>query len=255
MFVQTIFQVSMQSFLATVLVLALLNVAVAQVRTSPSYQVQSDSINIGGGFATSTSYRQESTVGEIATGPSDSTTYALRAGYQQMQSVFISLATTGDVIMSPDLFGLTSDVSNGSTTFTVVTDSPSGYQLSIVAENSPAMQSDIYSIADYNEGSEPDFSFITGSGDVHFGFTPEGVHVTSEFLDDGVSLCSTGGFNTSLSCWAGLATTPRVLAAGGGANHPSGATTTVHFRVGLGGGAGVMAGLYTATTTVTALPL
>lgn len=254
MFVYNVTLVSIQSLIATILVLSLLTVATAQVRTSPSYQVQSDSVNIGGGLATSTSYMQESTIGEIATGPSDSTAYALRAGYQQMQEVFISLSTTGDVIMDTELPGLTGGTSNGSTTFTVVTDSPAGYQLSIEAENSPAMQSGIYSIADYAEGAEPDFSFITGSSDAHLGFTPEGAHVVQEFLDDGAS-CNTGGLNTSLSCWAGLQTTPRILAAGGGANHPAGATTTVHFRVGIGSGAGVMAGLYTATTTVTALPL
>jgi len=251
---ETLAQVGIQSFIATIVVLSLLNVAVAQVRTSPSYQVQSDSINIGGGLATSSSYIQESTIGEIATGPSDSSTYALRAGYQQMQEVFISLSTTGDVIMDTELYGLTGGTSNGSTTLTVVTDSPAGYQLSIEAENSPAMQNGIYSIADYNEGAEPDFSFITGGSDAHLGFTPEGVHVVQEFLDDGAS-CGTGSLNTSLSCWAGLKTVQRILASGGGANHPDGATTTVYFRVGIGSGAGVMAGLYTATTTVTALPL
>ena len=67
--------------------------------------------------------------------------------------------------------------------------------------------------------------------------------------------CNTGLLNTSLACWDGLTTTPVQFARGGGSNHPDGATTTVHFRVGVGSAAGVVAGVYTATTTVTALPL
>jgi hypothetical protein len=243
-----------QTSVATVLVVSMLGVATAQVRSSSNYQLQSDSVNLGGGLSESPSYTQESTVGEMATGPSESTTYALRAGYQQMQAVFLSLSTTGDVIMDIDLPGLTGGTSNGSTTVTVITDSPSGYQLSIVAENSPAMQSDAYTIADYDEGLEPDFSFITGGSDAHFGFTPEGADITAEFKDDGF-ICGTGGGDTSLACWAGLSTTARIIAEKAGSNHPDGATTTVHFRVGIGSGAGVLPGVYIATTTVTAVPL
>ncbi len=242
-----------QAAIATVLTLALLHVSFAQVRSSSNYQLQSDSINIGGGLATSTSYTQESTVSEVATGPSDSATYSLRAGYQQMQEVYLSLAVSGDVTMSPSLPGVTGGTSNGSTTFTVTTDSPAGYQLTLRAENDPAMQSGPYTIADYDAGPEPDFSFVTGSSDAHFGFTPEGVDIVQAWLDDG-GTCGLDTGDTSLACWDGLSTIDRLIAQGG-SSHPTGATTTVHFRVGIGSGAGVTAGVYTATTTVTALPL
>jgi hypothetical protein len=246
--------VFIQAGVATVLAVAILGVGLAQVSTSTNYQIQSDSINIGGGLATSTSYRQESTVGEVATGPSDSATYALRAGYQQMQEVYLSLATTGDVIMSPDLPGITGGTSNGSTTFTVLTDSPAGYQLTLEAENNPAMQSGVYTIADYDAGVDADFSFVVAAGEAWFGFTPEGVDIAQDFLDDG-GTCGIDMGDTALACWDGLTTSARIIATGSGSNHPEGATTSVQFRVGLGSGAGVMAAVYTATTTVTALPL
>lgn len=242
------------SSIATVLILVLINVGFAQVRTSTNYQLQSDSINVGGGLSSSTSYVQESTVGEIATGPSNSTSYALRAGYQQMQEVFISLASTGDVVMAPALPGITGGTSNGSTTFTVITDSPSGYQLTIEAENSPAMQSGANTIADYDAGAEPDFSFIIGGTDAHLGYSPDGVDVVSTFLDDG-GTCAIGSLNTSLACWDGLDTAATAIAEGSSSNHPTGATTTVNFRVGIGSSAEVVSGVYTATSTVTALPL
>lgn len=241
--------------IATILTIAIVGVGLAQVSTSTNYQIQSDSINIGGGLSTSTSYRQESTVGEIATGPADSTTYALRAGYQQMQEVYLSLMVTGDVTMSPSLPGVTGGIANGSTSFTVLTDSPAGYQLTLQAENDPAMQSGVYTIADYDEGEEADFSFLTASGEAHFGFTPEGVDIVQAFLDDTSTCGGVGIIDTPLACWKGSSTTAAVIAQGAGSNHPLGATTTVQFRVGIGSSAGVMTGVYTATTTVTALPL
>ena len=53
----------------------------------------------------------------------------------------------------------------------------------------------------------------------------------------------------------GASTTDITIAEGVGSNHPDGATTTVNFRVGIGGNGAVLAGTYTATSTVTALPL
>jgi hypothetical protein len=172
-----------------------------------------------------------------------------------MQEVFLSLSVDGDVEMTPDLPGLTGGTSNGSTTLTVITDSPSGYAMSISAENSPALQSGVYSIDDYDAGAEPDFSFITGPNDAHFGFTPEGIDITGDYLDD-TGVCATGGTtDTPLACWDGLSTSDKIIASGSGANQPAGATTTLNFRVGIGSSGGVIAGVYTATTTVTALPL
>lgn len=231
-------------------------VTLAQVRSSTNYQLESDSINIGGGLASSTSYTQESTVGEVATGPSDSASFSLRAGYQQMQVSYISIAVTGDVSLTPNLPGISGGVSNGSTTVTVVTDNGPGYQLTIEAENDPAMQSAVGTIADYVPvGAVPDFNFATTSGQASFSFSPEGVDVASRFLDDGIDTCGTGSTDTSLSCWDGLDTTASIISQSSGPNQPAGATTTVRFRVGIGAGAGVLAGTYVATTTVTALPL
>lgn len=252
---KTFLQTITRSLLITILVISAIGIGQAQVRSSTNYQLQSDSINAGGGFSSSASYNQESTMGEIATGKSDSTSYSLRAGYQQMQEVYISLASTGNVIMSGDLPGLTGGTSNGSSTFTVITDSPSGYSLSIQAENSPAMNKGANFIDDYNASGTADFAFTVSSGQALFGFTPEGVDIVSGFLDNGTNACNTGSTDTAFACWDGLSTSTRTIATGIGANHPAGATTTVNFRVGLGGNNTVEAGVYIATTTVTALPL
>ncbi len=249
-----------QALVLTVVTLFIVDISTAEVRSSASYSMQSDSINIAGGRSDSDgskSYVQESTVGEIATGRSSSDGYSLRAGYQQMQEVYLSLSTPTDVTMDTNLLGLTGGTSNGSTTFTVVTDGPTGYELTIAAENDPAMQRDGGggSIADLDEGAEADYTFVVTAGEASFGFSPEGVDITQVFLNTTGSTCGTGSLDHSLRCWAGLATTSTVIASGDGPNQPDGATTTVNFRVGIGSGAGVLSGVYIATTTITALPL
>lgn len=243
------------SAILTVLVLLWTQLGSAQVATSTNYQLQSDSINFGGGLSTSTNYQQESTFGEVATGLGTSTTYNLYAGYQQMQEVFLSMTAPSNVILSPNLAGLTGGTSNGSTTVTVTTDSPAGYTLTLESQTDPAMQSGIYSIDDYDEGVDADYSFLVTAGIAHLGFSPSGIDIAQAFKDNNSGTCGVGSFDNALACWAGLTTLGTVISEGTDANHPDGATTTINFRVGIGSGAGVETGVYTATTTLTAIPL
>lgn len=240
---------------STVLLLSLLPLASAQVMSSTNYSIQNDSVNSGGGLSTSTNYGLEDTAGEIATGVGSSTNYELRAGYQQMQEVFISMSAVTPVTLLPALGGITGGVASGSTAVHVVTDSPSGYQLTIVASGSPAMRSGANSIANYTPvGGVPDFSFITNPADARFGFSPEGPDISIRFKDS-ASTCGVAGSDTALRCWDGLSTSAVAIAETASSNQPTGATTTIQFRVGLGGSIVVTPGVYIATTTLTALPL
>jgi hypothetical protein len=239
------------SWLLLLLLVAVTQLGFAQVRSSTNYQLQSDSINVGGGFSSSTNYSQESTFGEVATGDSGSATYQLRAGYQQMQEVFLSMSVPADVTMSPSLPGITGGTSNGSTSVVVTTDSPAGYQLTIEAANSPAMQSGVNSILDHSTLITKDFTLPTAT--TSFGFSVYGNDASLDFYNDG-AFCGSGT-NFIQECWRGLTITPFIISQGAGSNHPSGATTTLYFRVGINSGANVVSGLYTATSTLTALPL
>lgn len=243
------------TMLCTVFVVATISMAEAQVRSSLNYQLQSDSINTGGGLSTSTNFRQESTVGENATGQSTSTNYALKAGYQQLQEVYISISAPTDITMSPDIPGLTGGESNGSTTVIVTTDSPAGYQLTIQSEGDPAMQSPTDTIANYPAGATPDYDFTTGAGQAYFGFSVTSADAASAFLDNNTDTCGSGAFNTVGACWRGLSASAITVAQAAGPNHPLGTETDIYFKVGVGSGAGVAPGLYTATTTMTALAL
>ncbi|TSC60752.1 MAG: Uncharacterized protein G01um1014107_248 [Parcubacteria group bacterium Gr01-1014_107] len=113
--------------------------ALAFVMESGNYKVQSDSVNIGGLRSQSTSYRQESTVGEVATGISDSTTYRLKAGYQQMQEVFLSMTAVADITLEPSIGGITGGTGNGGTQFVVTTDSSAGFTVTIKTNSDTGM--------------------------------------------------------------------------------------------------------------------
>ena len=250
-------QVFLRSLFSTIFTLlvaiGLVHSLAAQVMSSGSYQIESDSINVGGGYSSSTNYQSESTVGEMATGESSSDSFALQAGFQQMQGSYISLTGVASVELSPSIGGVVGGVANASNTLTVVTDNAAGYSLTFESQSAPTLQSGADSIADYTPIAAADISFIFGSDDAVFGISPTGVDVLPKFLDDS-SLCGSGTSKPA-TCWIGSSTTAQELVRATNSNQPTGATTTIYYRVGIGGGVNQTPGSYTGTTTITALPL
>jgi hypothetical protein len=252
--VKDVFIVASQTILAMLCLTLMVNVGWAQVMSSSNYQIESDSINSGGGFSASTYFQMESTVGEVATGRSTSTNFQMQAGFQQMQGSFIAVSVPGTVALTPAIPGVSGGIATGSAEILVTTDNLAGYELIIAAAAAPAMQSGVYSIADYEPtGASADFAFDTGAADAHFGFSPEGTDIVNRFRDS-VGVCGSGS-DTPDRCWDGVSTTPQLIATGSGSNHPDGTTTTIQFRVEIGGSVVQPAGEYVATTTVTAVAL
>jgi hypothetical protein len=230
-------------------------VAHAQSMESASYQIQSDSINVGGAPGSSTTYRLEDTLGEVGTGNSDSASYQLRAGYQQMNEVYLALSAAADVSMAPSLGGIVGGTANGQTAATATTDSLAGYELSIRSSSSPALQKGTDTIADFSPGGTPALTFSVSAGTAAFGYSPEGADIVQRFLDNGGTCDAVGGSDTTDACWDGLSTSPVVVARRTSANHPTGTQTVVKFRTGVGANANVPEGTYTATTTLTLVAL
>lgn len=223
--------------------------------SSSNYSITADSLNSGGILSSSPSYLLEDTVGEAGTGLSSSASFNLSAGYQAMTGSSISIAGVTDVVLSPTIDGFTGGTANGSTTATVRTDNAAGYSLSVRADSSPALASSGDSFADYTPaGADPDFDFTTGDGESFFGFSPQGVDVTDTYKDDGVS-CNTGALNTAEKCWEGLSMSSQIVSRKTSGNSPGGSATTILFRAEAGASRGQDAGTYTATITLTALPL
>lgn len=246
---------SLTATLCTMLVLTLATTAWGQIRSSTNYQIERDSVNVGGGLGTSGSYSLESSVGEVVTGRGTSSSFILTAGFQQQPEVTLTLSSSGNVVMDDSIGGVAGGTSNGSTSVQASTNGAAGYQLTIQASQSPAMQSaDSDTIADYvPASSEADVTFLTGAAESRFGFSPFGTDVVDRYRTNG-TVCG-GGSASSTACWDGVSTSPTLIASAAGANAPAGATTTLFFRVGVGGSALQPPGTYVATTTVTLFSL
>lgn len=246
-------------FLAFVLLLSIFNfrlsVSFAEIMSSGSYKIQSDSVNFAGNRSTSTTYSMEDTVGEIATGDSESTLFKIKAGYQQMQETYLAMTAAGDVSMSPSIGGISGGTSNGSTNFTVTTDNAAGYSVTIKASSTPALQSPLDSFTDYSAtAASPDFNFSVPATASNFAFTPEGTDIAGTFKDNG-GACAVGSSDTADKCWAGLSTSQQTIVTRTSSNQPGGTLTTIKFKAESGSSHVQVNGTYTATTTITAFSL
>jgi hypothetical protein len=247
----------MPKALLSIIALAALGAPVAALATgmqSPSYGIMFDSLNGGGGLSSSDNYSLEDTLGEQATGLSASDTYGMRAGYQQMDSSFISITAEGDVVLPP-LSGITAATSSAAATWTVITDAPAGYSLYVRATSSPALQGGggAY-FADYDPvGADPDFAFSVPSGESRFGFSVEGDDLAARFLDNG-SACGTGSSDAVDRCYDGFSTTDAVVASRDSRTATLGSDVSLRFAAGVGPDKIQDATAYAATIILTAIP-
>ena len=246
-----------RKFLTLLLVLTLifpLYKIFAQAMQSGTYKIQSDTVNIGGKDSSSTNYKIGDTAGEVGTGDSASASYNLHAGFWQMQESYISLSTPSDLALTA-IGGIAGEASEGTLSWTVITDNMAGYSMSIQSVTSPALTSATDSFADYTPaGANPDYNFSIAPTASAFGFSPEGTDVNSRFLDNG-SACNTGVGETVAKCWDGLSTSPKDAFLRTSSNQPSGTTALVRFRAESGPSHIQPAGSYSAPITVTAITL
>ncbi len=229
----------------------------AYVASSSSYTLEKDSINFSGTEnSSSTSYQVSDTLGEVATGNLTGTSYNLNAGYRAMEaSSYITLTSPADITLT-EINSSDGGTSEGTAVWTVTTNNTSGYRLSIKASTDPALRSGANSFNDYTPaGAVPDYTWAIASSVAEFGFTPEGDHVVSRFLNNGASTCGVGATDTSSSCWDAFSTTDTTIAEDANNNNPTGTATTVRIRAEIGTEATVTAGDYSATLTVTAITL
>lgn len=230
------------------------NYSLADYMQGTVYRMQSDSLNFGGQVSSSSTYKIDDSLGEVATGDSNSANYYMHAGFWQMQESYISISNPSDLVMD-SMAGLSGGSSEGLMSWIVTTDNTAGYNLSIASLTSPALSSLEDSLNDYTPaGSDPDFNFYNDPTESSFGFSPEGNETISRFRDNG-SLCNTGSLETTGKCWDGLSTTPKVIAGGTSSNTPSGATVTVRFRAESGVDHIQTSGEYNVTIVVTAVTL
>lgn len=176
----------------------------------------------------------------------------------------ITFATAAnDVAMSPSIAGITGGSSYGQTQVAVYTNDTAGFTMTITASSSPALQGNTQGgfINDYTPTAAgiPDYAFSSSTVPAEFGYSVSAsttADLAQKFLDNG-STCNTGSSDTGghQSCWYGLSTaatstmlrTSETVA-------PSGATSTIFFRVHVPSNPSpsLPEDTYTATATLTA---
>jgi len=185
------------------LLFGLSSFATAQVMTSTDFKIQSDSINVGGVPGTSPDFKINDTTGEVGTGPSTGTDFKLLAGYQQVEGGTISITAASDITLTP--LSLTQSSAVGSTTWSVTTNNPAGYTLTVNASAAPALSDSGTGEAftDYTEAVAGVKETWSVSNGYEFGFSGLGLHVSGYGTDtdciDAENVPSTGllweGFN------------------------------------------------------------
>ena len=173
------------------------------------------------------------------------------------------LVNAANVIATGSINGITGGTANGTTTAVVRTNSNTGYNMSIAFFDNgsgQAMQGDVTdsdSIRDYPAtSSQPTFLFSTASTSAVFGYTVSAA-VTSDldpsFLNNG-TVCNSGPTYTADRCWMEPTTTGFTIINRASAA-TTGATSTISFRVHVPSNPtpGLVADIYTATATLTAL--
>lgn len=181
----------------------------------------------------------------------------LNAGYREMLPSYISMTDPADVVLSPDIGGVSGGTGDGSATWNVKTDGSAGYQVSVRAGTSPALKSGSDSFADYTPMTTgtPDFIWNIASTDSEFGYTVEGDNAIGKFLDNGGGACGVGSGNVADKCWFPFSTADSSIVNASSPNHPLGSDTTVKFKAQSGSGHLQPEGVYTATIVVTAVAL
>lgn len=230
------------------------NNIIAETMGSPTYKIQSDTVNIGGSDSSSTSYNLSDTLGETGTGDSSSSNYNMHAGFWQMQNSYLAISSPSDLTLS-SIGGISNQASEGTMSWTVTTDNPAGYTMSISSTTNPALKSAYDSFSDYiPASSDPDFDFNNLPTDSSFGFSPEGTEASDRFKDNG-SICGVGSNETQGKCWDGLSVTPKVMAGSSSPNHPTGSVVSARLRAETGTDHIQTSGDYTVTIIVTAATL
>ena len=155
----------------------------AYVMGSQNYRIQNDSINIGGASQSSTNYRMEDTIGEIATDESTSTHYKLVAGFMAKFPPYLSFTvSTNSLNLGTLSFG---EVTIESHTITTATNAESGYTTNI--KDDGKLRDGSNDIDDVADG-------VITAGDEEYGVatSDSGVDIVTDFGDNASALSQSG---------------------------------------------------------------
>lgn len=174
------------------------------------------------------------------------------------------VSATSNVTMDTSIPGISGGSANGATNVRVYTNNNTGFNMTMKASSSPAMQANNNSgssIRDFSTTttgwqSTPSFAFTVPANSAGFGYTVKSSSTSdtaTAFMDTGAA-CGSGANNTAAACWIGASTTAYTLINRTTPTTASGATSTIFFRTTINSNPvpSITASIYTATTTLTA---
>ena len=219
--------------LSVVFLLGISHSILAYVMSSGNYKIQSDnSLTPTSGLGTSTNYIFRDTMGQVSSGISSSNSYQIKAGFQQMQEVSLSVSAPGDINLAPDIPGISGGSATADSYWSVQTDSSAGFDMKINASTLPALKlppDGTYYFDDYS--ATPTYNWSVGSNSAKFGFAviPATAVAVSSTLKDNGSACGLG--NSVGNCWAGFnGTTPIVIIHRQSRTNSSGENELITFK-------------------------
>jgi len=192
--------------LSVVFLLSVCHPLLAYVMSSANYKIQSDdSLTPTGGLGTSANYIFKDTMGQVSSGLSNSDLYKIKAGFQQMQEVSLSISSPDDTALTPNIPGISGGTANADVHWKAQTDGSAGFDMKINASTTPAMKlppDGTYYIDDYS--TTPTYNWNIGSNAAKFGFTvvPATSGDASTALKDNGVNCNDGS-NVG-NCWVGF---------------------------------------------------
>jgi len=226
-----------------------------------------DSMNSGGGSASGGSYSLQDTTGEFAVGDSSGGAYNMNAGYQAVAIEDTTIAITvapSDVTMTA-YDGVGSNSGLGNTSLTIVTNSYTGYSLSLAKSNltieALRCVNDLVSkcgdsyFDDYAPaGAVPDFSWTMAADKAMFGFAPKGGDISQRYKNNDIDTCGTGSIYDGINyCWDGLGSSASLIAERNSPTSELGSTTSIYFKSANGANHIQPSGTYKADLVVTAV--
>ncbi len=175
----------------------------------------------------------------------------------------VNVTSPGTVTLNNSIPGMTGNYgapASGTATFTVTSNSVTGFTMTLYASQANALATGSNYFSDYDATTTPDYSWASPSvGSATFGFAvgasgADGVDAVQTFKNNGGACNISGGTNSASYCWRGFnSTTPINAISRTTASGASGLSETVVFQAEFRGGTGyyLTSGTYTATITAT----
>lgn len=161
----------------------------------------------------------------------------------------LSMTDPADVLLSPDIGGMTGGASTGNTSFTVITSNTAGFSTTVQSSDQLSHITLTDYFKDYTTAA-PTFTW-SNPVDSGFGYNVVSTVAAPAFKNNGTSACGSGTSNDITHCWIGFSTaTPYTILTTNTAQK-TGVTATINLQAYLAPNQQFSDGSYTTTITVT----